>query len=86
MFVNDTAATPTADQCTNGTGITAEYNTTVDFSVPGVTYNVTAVDPSVSNNSSSTNSPTSDATQFKVFSTTLFGMVIFCLCLWIFHY
>ena len=80
MFVNQTAVTPTPDQCSNGTGITAEYNSTVEFLVPGVAYNVTAVDPSASSGASATGSAKSAATRLEIYNSALFGLVFLGMC------
>ena len=82
--MNASAVTPTAEQCSNGTGITAEYNTTVEFGVPSVAYNVTPVDPNASSgapsrSASGTGAPTSDATLVMGVNTAFFGIVIVCL-------
>jgi hypothetical protein len=83
MFVNASAVSPTADQCSNGTGITAEFNTTVEFAVPSVPYNITAVDPNASP-SHSAGTSASDAMQIKGVTTTLLCIVIACIIVGVF--
>ena len=80
MFVNAPAVTPTSEQCSNGTGITMEFNTTVEFAVPSVPYNITPVDPNARNSST----PASDAAQIEGVTTTLFFIVIAGLIIGIF--
>ena len=81
MFVNTSAVTPAAEQCSNGTGITAEYNTTVEFGVAAVAYNVTAVNPNATSGapSGSASAKASDATQVKGVTIALFCVIIECL-------
>lgn len=74
--MNDSAITPSADKCSNGTGITAEYNSTVEFLVPNVAYNITAVDPSSSASASATGAAKSDASRFEMYVTGVWGLMI----------
>lgn len=70
MFVNQSSVTPLADKCFNGTGITVEYNSIVEYLVPAVIYNITAVDPSAS--VSATPSAKLSATRLVVYCTGIF--------------
>lgn len=93
--MNDTASTPTADQCSNGTAISADYDPTAVFGVPSVAYNATSVQVSGSAAASSasvsatasanaTTTPTSDAT-FQRVNSVAFGIVMLGLLVGMMH-
>ena len=70
--MNDSAIIPSTDKCSNGTGITAVYNSTVEFLVPNVAYNITPVEPSAS----TTATVKSDATaSFKMHFSGVGGLL-----------
>lgn len=73
--MNDSAINPSTDKCSNGTGITAEYNSTVEFLVPNVAYNITPVDPSASATASST-AKSDAATRFEMYFSGAWGLLI----------
>ena len=77
MFVDNPPVIPTSEQCSNGNGITAEYNATVEYGVSNVRYNVTAVGTSTTQSQSTR--------QFKVANTVLFGILILVLATCIVH-
>jgi len=52
LFVNETAETPSSDQCSNSTQVTTEFNETATFGVPSVAFNETSVQGSESGSTS----------------------------------
>ena len=68
--MEEAAATPPSDRCSNGTQITAEFNATAFFGVPSVAFNETSVQTpesgstsAATQSASATASGTSDANQ-----------------------